>query len=74
MRYELFSPTRPELPFATTDLELDFDAEQWARQWALAHEDAGDDFTVRGSDGKFSASVFRTKAGQCYIMRKPAAA
>jgi hypothetical protein len=58
--------TSPEL--ANSDCPDDFAAEKWARRWASSNEH-GDDFFIDREDGNYSALLFRTAAGQWYVMR-----
>lgn len=69
MNYQLCRKDAPSTALATADFDDDFAAEKWARQWA-EREGSGADFVIRRSDGGLSAQLFRTVAGQWYIMRQ----
>ena len=69
MDYRLYAgAAKASSELATAAFQDDFDAEKWARNWASSNEH-GDDFFIDRQDGKYSARLFRTVAGQWYIMR-----
>lgn len=69
MIYQLYDTKDRSEPRATHDCGDNFLAEKWARQWAI-EQDASDDFALESEDGTYAASLFRTIAGQWYVMRR----
>ena len=69
MNYEIFAKTDLERPIATQDCADDFGAESWARELARQQDEIGD-FAITRADGGYAASLFRTVAGQWYVMRR----
>ena len=69
MDYQLYEKTNTAKAVAQSDFSDDFAAETWARQWAQ-DKGTGDDYLIRRADGGLSAQLFRTTAGQWYIMRQ----
>lgn len=69
MDYRLYAGTaKASSALATAEFPDDFAAEKWARNWASSNGH-GDDFFIDRQDGNYSARLFRTIAGQWYIMR-----
>jgi hypothetical protein len=69
MYYQLFETANPAEPLARGHFDDDFTAENWARDWARRKGDI-DDYLIRRIDGGLSSQLFRTHAGQWYIMRQ----
>jgi hypothetical protein len=69
MEYQLFEKISSTAAVAVKDCTDDFAAEKWAQNWTKANGKA-DEYILERSGGGFSARVFRTIAGQWYLMRK----
>lgn len=69
MYYQLFEASNPAEQIARGHFDDDFTAEKWARDWA-SRQGKNDDYLIRRIDGGLSAHLFRTVAGQWYIMRQ----
>jgi len=69
MEYQLYEASNPGQSVAKAQLADDFAAERWAREWASGHATA-DNYRIEGAGGGFAARLFKTVAGQWYIMRQ----
>lgn len=69
MEYRLFDHKDRSAPLTAATFEDHFAAEKWARAWA-ADNGSGDDYHIESSDGSLAARLFRTVAGQWYVMRQ----
>ena len=68
MSYQLFAASNRGAALASKECDDDFAGETWAREWVLARGTEADYLIERPETG-YSASLFRTAAGQWYIMR-----
>ncbi len=69
MDYLLFKKGNGSASLAQGSFDDDFLAENWARQWAQ-NDGSGDDYLIKRADGGLNSQLFRTHAGQWYIMRQ----
>lgn len=69
MEYRLFDHKDHSTPLAVDSFDDSFAAEKWARAWA-ADKGSTDDYDIESSDGSLKARLFRTVAGQWYVMRQ----
>lgn len=69
MQYQLLEKTNPANVVATGECEDDFKAEKWAQGWTSANAKS-DEYLLERSGGGFSALMFKTVAGQWYMMRR----
>ena len=69
MDYQLYKKNDASGVVTQAAFDDDFAAENWARKW-VQDEGTGDDFLIKRADGGMSAQLFRTNAGQWYIMRQ----
>ena len=69
MNYQLYRKGDASAALAQATFDDDFSAEKWARQWAQDTAN-GDDYLIKSEDGGLTAQLFRTAAGQWYIMRQ----
>jgi hypothetical protein len=67
MEYRLYAAEERRTPLATNVCEDQFQAQSWAREWARRNDKAVD-YVLEREDGKCGATVFRTVAGQWYVM------
>ncbi len=56
-------------PVASGAFDDDFAAEKWAREWAQKNAQLHD-YLIEREDGGLSSLLFRTHAGQWFIMRR----
>lgn len=67
MKYGLYEGnSRSGQPLLTAELNDNFAAENWAKDWLKANA-KGDTFCLERDDGAWSMIVFRTQAGQWYL-------
>ena len=69
MIYRMFDARRCNEAVASHECPDDFAAEKWARERAMGQQPV-DDFVIERADGGYAASLFRTVAGQWYVMRR----
>ncbi len=67
MNYQLYEKNGAAQALAQAAFDDDFAAEKWARSWAQ-EQGKTDDYLIK-RDGTPAAHLFRTVAGQWYIMR-----
>ena len=69
MDYQLCKKDNASTVLAQGDFSDDFSAENWAREWAQK-SGTSDDYLIKRADGGLTSQLFRTNAGQWYIMRQ----
>jgi hypothetical protein len=69
MNYLLYAKDDPKQVLAKGAFDDDFLADTWARKWAQT-DGKGEDYLIQREDGKATSCLFRTHAGQWYIMRQ----
>lgn len=71
MRYQLFrEDDLSAVLLESEDLQSEFAATEWAREWVKAHADH-DRYRLQQSDGGRATLLLRTIAGQWYVMPLP---
>jgi hypothetical protein len=71
MNYRLYAAADRLNPIATHDCDNNFLADRWAREWVQASAST-EDHVIEREDSGYSATLFRTVAGQWYIMPRTA--
>jgi hypothetical protein len=69
MDYQLYKKSNADEVVTQAAFDDDFAAEKWARQWAQ-EQASEDDYLIKRADGGLNAQLFRSVAGQWYIMRQ----
>jgi hypothetical protein len=69
MQYQLFEKDNAKDVVASSDCADDFAAQKWAQDWTSANAKS-DEYLLERSGGGFSALMFKTVAGQWYMMRR----